>query len=326
MVKNLLTPGQALKRVFAKEVAPIHAFFGEEYFFQDLILDGISDIVLPDNEKKNIFIMGIDNEEDFLNLFNSNSLFSQQSVIVVKNAKKIKPKFYDEIIDYCKNPSLDNYVVFIFNDPYSTNKFVDSISAVSTCVDMRTPFPNKMREWVKYYCKKNNFILPDVTLNNLVDNYGDNVSNVINEIDKLYLHSLGKIEDVDLSIDININKKESQVWKLMDSIGKKNTAESINIYTQLYNNNTPMIKILLNLLDLFKELINQKLKIKEGKFIRNKIILRNLNIYGRKFSAEQILKAVTLLRDCDLIIKSTSISEKYFFYSIIVEICEDSGE
>ena len=92
-------------------------------------MDGISDIVLSDDEKKNIFIMGIDNEEDFLNLFNSNSLFSQQSVIVVKNAKKIKPKFYDEIIDYCKNPSLDNYIIFIFNDPYSTNKFVDSISA-----------------------------------------------------------------------------------------------------------------------------------------------------------------------------------------------------
>ena len=326
MVKNLLSPGQALKRVLAKEIAPIHAFFGEDYFFQDLILDGISDIVLSESEKKNIFIMGVDSEEDFLNLFNSNSLFSQQSVIVIKNAKKIKPKFYDEIIDYCKNPSLDNYVVFIFNDPYSSNKFVDSISNLSTCVDMRTPFPNKMKEWVKYYCKKNNFILPDSTLNDLVDNYGDNINNVINEIDKLYLHSLGKIEDVNLSIELNTHKKESQVWKLMDSVGKKNTAESINVYTQLYNNNTPMIKILLNLLDLFKELINQKLKIKEGKFIRNKIILRNLNIYGRKFSAEQILKAVTLLRDCDLIIKSTSISEKYFFYTILVEICEVTGE
>jgi len=70
MVKNLLTPGQALKRVLAREIAPIHAFFGEDYFFQDLILNGISDITLLEGEKKNIFIMGVDNEEDFLNLFN----------------------------------------------------------------------------------------------------------------------------------------------------------------------------------------------------------------------------------------------------------------
>ena len=91
---------------------------------------------------------------------------------------------------------------------------------------------------------------------------------------------------------------------------------------QLYNNKTPLIRILLNLLDLFKELINQKLKIKEGKFIRNKIILRNLNIYGKKFSIEEILNAILLLRNCDLTVKTTSINEKYLFHSIVAEICE----
>ena len=79
------------------------------------------------------------------------------------------------------------------------------------------------------------------------------------------------------------------------------------------------------LLDLFKELINEKLKIKEGKFIRNKIILKNLNSYGRNFSTEQILNAVTLLRDCDLIIKTTSMDEKHFFHSILIEVCEGNS-
>ena len=100
-----------------------------------------------------------------------------------------------------------------------------------------------------------------------------------------------------------------------------NRTNSIDIYTQLYNNNTPMIRILLNLLDLFKELINQKLKIKEGKFIRNKIILKNLNNYCRNFSTEQILNAVTLLRDCDLIVKTTSMNEKHLMHSVLAGIC-----
>ena len=325
MVKNLLTPGQALRRVVSKEIAPIHSFFGQDYFFQDLILNGISDVILSKDEKKDVFIMGVDKEEDLLNRLNSNSLFSEQSVIIVKNAKKIKAKFHGEFIDYCKNPSADNVLVFVFDDPYSTNKFIDAISSVSTCVDMRTPFPNKMKEWVKYYSKKNDFDLPDDVINKLIDSYGDNINNVINEIDKLYLHSSGNIDDVDTIIRSNVYKKESQVWKLLDSIGKKNTSDSIKIYTQLFNNNVPMIRVLLNLLDLFKELINQKLKVKEGKFIRNKIILKNLNTYGRNYSAEQILNAIVLLRDCDVIIKTTSINERYFFYSIIVEVCEGSG-
>ena len=133
------------------------------------------------------------------------------------------------------------------------------------------------------------------------------------------------MEKINSIINSNIYKKENQVWKLLDSIGKRNISSSIDIYTQLYNNSIPTIRILLNLLDLFKELINEKLKIKEGKFIRNKIILKNLNSYGRNFSTEQILNAVTLLRDCDLIIKTTSMNEKYFFYSVLVEVCEGNG-
>ena len=179
MVKNLLTPGQALRRIVSKEIAPLHSFFGQDYFFQDLILDGISDIILTKDEKKDIFIMGVDKEEDLLNRLNSNSLFAEQSVIIVKNAKKIKSKFHAEFIDYCKNPSSDNILVLVFDDPYSTNKFIDSIASVSTCVDMRTPFPNKMKEWVKYYSKRNNFDLPDSIINKLIDSYGDNINNVI---------------------------------------------------------------------------------------------------------------------------------------------------
>ena len=67
-------------------------------------------------------------------------------------------------------------------------------------------------------------------------------------------------------INSNIYKKENQIWKLLDSIGKRDASNSIDIYSQLYNNNIPLIRILLNLLDLFKEMINQKLEIKEGKF------------------------------------------------------------
>ena len=322
MAKNLLTPGQALRRIMSREIFPVYSFFGQDYYFQDLIIDGISSVVFSDEGERNNFIIGVDKEEDVLNSLNSNSLFSQKTIVIVKNSKKIKSKFQSEIIDYCKNPSSDKTLIFIFDDPYSTNKFIENLSSLSTCVDMRTPFPNKMKEWARYYSKKNNFNLSDEVLNQLIDNYGDNINNVINEIDKLYLYSNGKMEDINSVINSNIYKKENQVWKLLDSIGKKNISDSINIYTQLYNNNIPMIRILLNLLDLFKELINKKIKIKEGKFIRNKIILKNLNNYGRNFSTEQILNAVTLLRDCDLIVKTTSMNEKYFFYSVLVEVCE----
>ena len=322
MVKNLISPGQTLRRIMAREIAPLYIFFGEDYYFQDLIIDVITDFILSEAGEKNNLIMGVDKEEDLVNHLSLNSLFSQKSIIVVKNTKKIKSKSYFEIIDYCKSPSHDKILIFIFNDPYSTNKFIDQISSLSTCVDTRTPFPNKMKEWAKYYLKKNKFNLSDQVLTQLVDNYGDNLNNIINEIDKLYIQANGNVEEAGLLINSNIYKKENQIWKLLDSIGKRDASNSIDIYSQLYNNNIPLIRILLNLLDLFKEMINQKLEIKEGKFIRNKILLKNLNIYGNKFSIDEILNAILLLRNCDLTVKTTSMNEKYLFHSIVAEICE----
>ena len=113
----------------------------------------------------------------------------------------------------------------------------------------------------------------------MIDSYGDNLNNITNEIDKMYIQSNGDSEQITSLVSSNTHRKENQIWKLLDSIGRKDATNSIDIYSQLYNNNIPIIRILLNLLDFFKELINQKINLKEGKFIRNKIILRNLNLY-----------------------------------------------
>ena len=72
----------------SREVASVYSFFGQDYYFQDLIIDGISSVILSDEGEKNNFIIGVDKEEDVLNSLNSNSLFSQKTVIVVKNSKK----------------------------------------------------------------------------------------------------------------------------------------------------------------------------------------------------------------------------------------------
>ena len=56
----------------------------------------------------------------------------------------------------------------------------------------------------------------------------ESINNVINEIDKLYLYSNGKMEKINSIINSNIYKKENQVWKLLDSIGKRNISSPSN--------------------------------------------------------------------------------------------------
>ena len=318
MIKKLITPGQTLRRIISKEISNTYIFLGDDFFFQDIIINGIKDNFLIDSGEKVNLIMGVDKEDDILNNLNMNSLFNQKSIVIVRNAKKISNKFHSELIDYFKSPSSDKVVIFVYDDPYVSNKFVTKLSSYSTCIDMRTPFKNKMKEWVSYYIKTNKITISNHLLDQLIEEYGDNTKNVINEIDKLNIYSNG---DIDSILDINLNKKENQVWKLVDAIGRRNIQKSIEIYRNLHNNNVSMIKILINLLDLFRELINQKINISSGKFVRNKIILKNLNQYERYFSIDEILNCINLLRDCDFAFKNTSIDEKYLIHSVLTSIC-----
>ena len=96
-------------------------------------------------------------------------------------------------------------------------------------------------------------------------------------------------------------------------------------YTNLYHNNTPLPRIILNLLDFFREMINFKLKNQSGKFIRNKILLKNLNIYEAKYSIDDIMHGIKLLRNCDFMSKTTSVKEQYLANSILVDICEGAN-
>ena len=66
MAKNLLTPGQTLRRIMSREVASVYSFFGQDYYFHDLIIDGISSVILSDEGEKNNFIIGVDKEEDVI--------------------------------------------------------------------------------------------------------------------------------------------------------------------------------------------------------------------------------------------------------------------
>jgi len=318
MIKNLITPGQTLRRIMSREVGQTYIFLGEDFFFQDIVINGIQETFLSDGGEKINLIMGVDKEEDILNNLNMNSLFNQKSIIIIRNPKKIHSKYHGELIDYFKSPLTDKVVVFIYDDAYTSNKFIIELASSSTCIDMRSPFKNKMKEWILYYVKKNKINIPSHLLDQLIEDYGDNTSNVINEIDKLNIYSNGDIDDL---LNSNLHKKENQVWKLVDAIGRKDIAKSIDIYRSLHNTNVSLIKILINLLDLFRELINQRMNIPSGKFIRNKIILKNLNQYGRQFSTDEVLNAIKLLRDCDFAFKNTSMDEKYLTHSILTGIC-----
>ena len=323
MINKSTSTGQIVRRIKAKEISPVYILWGDDFLLQDMVIENLREQFVPQGSKKT-FHMGIDDEMSLMNDLTSLSLFDEKKLIIVKNVKKISSRYHKEILEYVSSYSFDTVLVFAVNDAYYKTKFIESVSLESTNVDTRVPFPSKMREWVNYKARSEGIEISAHNLNLLIDLYGDNSINVYNEIIKLSLQYGDSVSDVDISAYPRI-KKDSQVWRLVDYVGKKDYRSAIRLYDSLYTNNIGIGILIFNLFSLFRDMLISRVdkEQQKGKYIRNKILLKNYNIYTNKYSLEENLSAIKFLRDCDLLSKTTSINQKILFGITILQICEE---
>ena len=156
-----------------------------------------------------------------------------------------------------------------------------------------------------------------------VDNYADDISTIINEIEKHFLFNNNQHIDFNLSKDNLYNSKHIKIWNLLDALGKKDINKSIAYYNNLYINGTSLVFILINLNNLYFEIYNTISNNKISYSSLNKILQSNLKTYSRKYSSSEIAKIFIILKDLDVTIKTSSLNEEVLFSSLIIKICNN---
>ena len=306
-----------INRINSNEIEPVYSLFGNEAFLQDFFIDYLSSKFL--NKDQSVLYINLDDDKEsfLLSEISSYSLFAEKKIIVVRRIKKLSKNGKKELFDYIKSPN-NNYCLILISETYDfKNSLQKDLEKNSTTIDVRVPFESKIKEWVIYYVKAKKYNIDREMINDLVDKYGDSISHVINEIENLYLFG---IENSDYSQQ---SDKTYFLWQLQDAIGKKETYKSLNIANSLLNNGISLIQVITNLSNLFSQLLYKEEN--KGKFKYtglNKIITKNLNYYNKKYSFSEIKNAILILRNYDIIYKSSSIKDTILLDMIIVKICK----
>ena len=190
---------------------------------------------LAQSGSKILYHFSVDNEDNFLNDLQSNSLFDSRKIIVCWEVNKLSKKAQKDFLDYIKNnPSEDISLIIISPDFRIKNKFITELSTSINAVDIRTPFPNRMKNWVKYYAKSNRFSMTNELIDFYIDCYGDSLSNVIDQIDKHRIYSPNRRLDIADEYSIYLdNDRKYNYWQFLDSIGRKKLLNSFQIYFQI---------------------------------------------------------------------------------------------
>ena len=314
--------GKAIRSINKEGLKSAYFLRGDDFYLQNFFTKFVNKKFDNSVKVKHIDLSDNNDVELLFNDLSSMSLFSSKNIFSIRNFSKLSKNNKDQLLSYFLNPSDDNVLIFILDDFLLKNKFLKDLHSKCIKVDTNTPFfNNKIRDWVKYYMQINKINLDSYVIDDLINSYGDNIANVINEIEKLFLITRKR----DIKIDdykSSYKNRNLKVWNLIDSIGKKDLYTSINIFDSLTINGISVIPIVSNLFAFYFMILNSYDNISVNDYRINKTIQSKVKVYKSQYNESEILNIIIELRNIDVLSKTTSLDTKLLFHPFIVKICK----
>ncbi len=318
--------GQIIRRLRAREIAPVYALYGGDSFLEDYFMLELSQSFLQGKGVKIHLSLDQDSEEELFGELSSISMFEKKRIIIVREIKKLSSKKgRQELIQYIQAPNPQIILLIISTEYDLQNSFLKNIADHSELLDLRTPFENKMKEWVQFIINNRKINITAGAIDHYIRIYGDSIAHVINEIEKAAL-MLGDDEINENNIEkLDGFDRVFQMWHFQDSMGKKKLQTSMEIVLSLLENGTKFPQILVNLVYLYQQMLWKKMgQVKPSGYTGiNKIITSNLSRYDKAYSHSELVQVIQELRKLDVLSKSTSINEISLIQPLIVKICNN---
>ena len=225
-----------------KKYAPMYVFDGEEPYFIDLLSDYIADNVLDDAEKEfnQSILYGQDvSPEDIVPIVKRYPMMAEYQVVIVREAQVWRNlEVLEQLI---KHPVAST--IFVIN--YKGKKidgrsnFSKLLKKHKSVVHFNSP---KLKEgmavtgWINQYCKEHKLNIDPRAVAMLSENIGNNLSNLIDALDKLkILIPEGEtISQGDISKHVGISK-DFNIFELQKAIGQRNDYRALFIANHFAN-------------------------------------------------------------------------------------------
>ena len=305
--------GKVIKDIHKNRINSSYFLYGDDIFMQDFFINEFKKI--KKNAECFLYYLGYDKQDSIFNQLSNLSLFNNEKIIVIKNITRFTSKSRKELLDYLSKEDSSNYLIFVKNNFDNRNKFIDSLMRKSISIDVRTPFDNKVKEWIQYITKKEKIKISDSEISDYINAYGSNISSIMNYI---------KIDFISNHKNNSRINRKFYIWHLQDALGKKELIKSLDIYESLLLNGNSINLIFIYLYRLYEFIYNTIDNYKQiySNFAVNKIIQSRMNIYSSKYSINELENIILKLKEFDFLSKSSSINISNLNRCLITNICK----
>ena len=315
---------QVLASLRHQQYHPIYLLHGEESYFNDLIVDYIEEHVLDGSQKGFDQTVLYGKDTDFVTIVNAARRFpmlASHQVIIVKEAQNLKWKTDDEVLlKYLENPMPSTVLVLAYKHGKldKRKKYYKLAQKMGIACESEKIYDNKVPAWVTDYVRnKNRSIHPQAAA--LIGEYlGNDISKVVNEIEKLMLNVPAdreiNLQDIERYIGIS---KDFNMFELNTALGKRDILRAYRIVDYFAANprNNPLFMIVATMGGYFTKILKYHyLPDKSPQSVSKELSVhsfftREYELAARHYSRAKTFDVIHLLKEYDLKSKGVGVAD-----------------
>lgn len=238
-----------IKLIEEKKFEKIYFLHGEEPYYIDLVTEAIISNALEEHERdfNQTIVYGKDVDiPAVLADARSYPTMAERRLVVIKEAQDIRLDQYEKFENYFEHPS--DQTIFVLNYKYKSfdkRKKVMKFAAQHGLVFLSEKVPDyKLTDWITMTCKEKGYpIMPKAAIL-LGEFLGNNLHNINNELEKLFLlvQKGTTINDVHIEENIGISK-DYNVFELTNAIGIRDIYKA-NVIVNYFTHNPKSASII----------------------------------------------------------------------------------
>jgi DNA polymerase-3 subunit delta len=222
-----------LKDIKNGQFKPIYVLHGEEPYFIDLLSDALIEHAVDESEKDFNLAVYYGRDLDVLTLMSEARSFpfmGTRKVVVVREAQDLKDIYELEKL----LPNLVESNILVLCHKYKAldgkRKFTKEIANVGVNFKSEKVKDYNLTEWIAGYVRSEGYEITSKAAALLGEFLGNDLSRIVNELDKLaiVLEKGTKISDVHIEENIGISK-DYNVFELVNAIAIRDTLKAFQI-------------------------------------------------------------------------------------------------
>lgn len=244
-----------IKDIKAKKIENIYFLHGEEPFFIDEITKAITENALEESERdfNQVIVYGKDVEPlSLLSELKNYPMMAARKLVILKEAQDFK--LIDAIESYFEAPS--DTTIFVVNYKYkafdSRKKLLKAATKNGIVFKSDKVKDYQLNEWIQSYVKSEGFGISSKACMLLAEFLGNDLSRIVNEVDKLaiLLEKGTTISDIHIEENIGISK-DYNVFELTNALAVRDIPKAFKI-VDYFDHNPKAADIIIVIATVFK--------------------------------------------------------------------------